>query len=187
MAISNNSTGLRPGVCTSTTRPTAPYEGQMIYETDTDLVYLWNGTAWVETVSALTKAPRGVVALSTVTSNTAVGTTEATRTSVTWTAVASRYYKITWYEGTAVNGVNASVNNMYLRTTTTAGTIIGNTTYYYGASSVQNEHICSVVTTFTAGSQTVFARVLSNAATNTTYTASATQPAFMLVEDIGAV
>ena len=46
MAISNNSTGLRPGVCTSTTRPTAPYEGQMIYETDTDMVAIWNGTAW---------------------------------------------------------------------------------------------------------------------------------------------
>lgn len=46
MAISNNSTGLRPGVCTSTTRPTAPYEGQMIYETDTDMVAIWNGSAW---------------------------------------------------------------------------------------------------------------------------------------------
>ena len=47
MAISNNSTGLRPGVCTSTTRPTAPYEGQMIYETDTDKTLFWNGSAWV--------------------------------------------------------------------------------------------------------------------------------------------
>lgn len=46
MAISNNSTGLRPGVCTSTTRPTSPYEGQMIYETDTDMVAIWNGSAW---------------------------------------------------------------------------------------------------------------------------------------------
>jgi hypothetical protein len=47
MAISNNSTGLRPGVCTSTTRPTAPYEGQMIYETDTDITRFWNGSRWV--------------------------------------------------------------------------------------------------------------------------------------------
>ena len=46
MAISNNSTGLRPGVCLSTTRPTVPYEGQMIYETDTDKVLVWNGSAW---------------------------------------------------------------------------------------------------------------------------------------------
>ena len=46
MAISNNSTGLRPGVCTSTTRPTAPYEGHMIFETDTDMLAIWNGTSW---------------------------------------------------------------------------------------------------------------------------------------------
>lgn len=34
------------GVCTSSTRPASPYEGQMIYETDTDMVALWNGSAW---------------------------------------------------------------------------------------------------------------------------------------------
>lgn len=47
MAISSNTTGLRPGVCTSTTRPTSPYEGQSIYQTDTDTVLFWDGTAWV--------------------------------------------------------------------------------------------------------------------------------------------
>jgi hypothetical protein len=35
--------------CTSTTRPTSPlYEGLTIYETDTDKVYTYNGSAWVE-------------------------------------------------------------------------------------------------------------------------------------------
>ena len=37
----------KPGVCTSSTRPATPYEGQMIYETDTDLMLLYNGSAWV--------------------------------------------------------------------------------------------------------------------------------------------
>lgn len=46
MAISNISSGIRSGVCTSTTRPSAPYEGQMIYETDTDRVLVYNGSAW---------------------------------------------------------------------------------------------------------------------------------------------
>ena len=36
--------GLR--VCTSSTRPATPFTGQMIYETDTDFVMLWNGTSW---------------------------------------------------------------------------------------------------------------------------------------------
>jgi hypothetical protein len=47
MAINSLSTGFRPGVCTSSTRPTAPYEGQMIFETDTDRMYIWNGSTWV--------------------------------------------------------------------------------------------------------------------------------------------
>jgi len=37
---------IQPGVCTSTTRPASPYEGQAIYETDTDKMYIWNGSAW---------------------------------------------------------------------------------------------------------------------------------------------
>jgi len=36
----------KPGVCTSSTRPASPYEGQMIYETDTDKVLVYNGSAW---------------------------------------------------------------------------------------------------------------------------------------------
>ena len=47
MPISNLSSGSRPGVCTSTTRPTAPFEGQMIYETDTNRVLVWDNAAWV--------------------------------------------------------------------------------------------------------------------------------------------
>lgn len=37
---------LKPGVCTSTSRPAAPYEGQTIYETDTDLMKTWDGSTW---------------------------------------------------------------------------------------------------------------------------------------------
>jgi hypothetical protein len=47
MAISNLTSGLRSGVCTSATRPTAPYEGQMIFETDTHRVLVWDNAAWV--------------------------------------------------------------------------------------------------------------------------------------------
>jgi len=50
MGISNTippSRLIQPGVCTSSTRPTTPFEGQAIFETDTDRMYIWNGTAWV--------------------------------------------------------------------------------------------------------------------------------------------
>ena len=46
MAINSLSTGWRPGVCTSSTRPTAPYEGQIIYETDTGQMSVWSGSVW---------------------------------------------------------------------------------------------------------------------------------------------
>ncbi len=47
MAISSSSRGLRPGVCTSTTRPENPYDGMIIYETDTDKVAVYDVNAWV--------------------------------------------------------------------------------------------------------------------------------------------
>ena len=46
MTISATNQGLRPGVCTSTSRPTVPFDGMVIYETDTDLVLAWNGSSW---------------------------------------------------------------------------------------------------------------------------------------------
>jgi len=49
MALSNalpNSI-LKPGVCTSTTRPSNPYEGQFIYETDTNALLVYDGSSWV--------------------------------------------------------------------------------------------------------------------------------------------
>lgn len=42
----------KPGVCTSSTRPASPYNGQLIYETDTRKVYIHNGTSWVEQPTA---------------------------------------------------------------------------------------------------------------------------------------
>ena len=40
---------LKPGVCTSSTRPASPFEGQTIYETDTDKTLVWDGTTWIVT------------------------------------------------------------------------------------------------------------------------------------------
>ena len=52
MAISSSSRGLRPGVCTSTTRPANPYDGMVIYETDTDKVAVYDVNAWVYKTNA---------------------------------------------------------------------------------------------------------------------------------------
>jgi len=46
----------RAGVCTSTTRPASPYEGQYIYETDTDKTLFWDGSSWREIIVNMTGA-----------------------------------------------------------------------------------------------------------------------------------
>lgn len=56
----------RPGVCTSSTRPASPYEGQVIYETDTDKTLVWNGSAWVF-LSTSTANPVGLEHITTST------------------------------------------------------------------------------------------------------------------------
>ncbi len=188
MAISNLSTGLRPGVCTSTTRPTAPYEGQVIYETDTDLVLIHNGTAFVEINSALTKAPRGIIALASATTNATCTTETVMITSSSFTAVANRYYRITYVEPETIS----STANTYLQArirkgTTISGTQIGgsisiNTTYPSQFSSIT----CIAVTTLSAGSQQIVATA-NNGSGTATLGRTATAPAFILIEDIGAV
>jgi hypothetical protein len=76
MAISNVSSGLRPGVCTSTTRPQAPFEGQLIYETDTNRVLVWDNAAWV--MIADTNQPPGLQLVKTQTIGTAVSSVTVT-------------------------------------------------------------------------------------------------------------
>lgn len=39
--------GLTQGVCTSSTRPANPYEGQLIYETDTNRTLVYDNSAWL--------------------------------------------------------------------------------------------------------------------------------------------
>jgi hypothetical protein len=46
-SVIGSSSIMQPGVCTSTTRPASPYDGQVIYETDTDRTLVYNGTGWV--------------------------------------------------------------------------------------------------------------------------------------------
>lgn len=80
MALSNylpNSRISQAGVCTSSTRPASPYEGQVIYETDTDRVLVWNGTAWVDVSTGKTGKP-GLVLVKEQTIGTTVSSVEVT-------------------------------------------------------------------------------------------------------------
>lgn len=106
---------IRPGVCTSTTRPTVPYEGQLIYETDTDRVASWDGSAWVYTHSS------GLVLVKSQTIGSAVSSVEVTD------VFSSTYdnYKIQ-----AVGGTSSANANLLLQLGATT------TGYYAGYSRV---------------------------------------------------
>jgi hypothetical protein len=41
------SSAIKPGVVTSSTRPSAPYVGQLIFETDTNRLAVYNGSIWI--------------------------------------------------------------------------------------------------------------------------------------------
>lgn len=49
---------VRPGVCTSSTRPASPFDGQVIYETDTNVAAIYDGSSWV-TIADTDFAPLG--------------------------------------------------------------------------------------------------------------------------------
>lgn len=70
MGISNVASNFRPGICTSTTRPTTPFEGQVIYETDTNQTLVYDGAAWVMVHDLDT--PPGMVLVKTQTIGTTV-------------------------------------------------------------------------------------------------------------------
>lgn len=75
---------IKPGVIDNTAaRPASPFEGQMIYQKDTDAVLVWNGSAWVIPNSPA-QNPQGLELISS-TSFTAV-------TSVTVSNVFSALY-----------------------------------------------------------------------------------------------
>ena len=117
MTISNMSSGLRPGVCTYGTRPTSPYEGQMIYETDTDMVALWNGTAW-RYIAATTPTNGTVLQVATTNKSDSFTTTNTTFTDVTGYSVSitpkSSSSKI--YVNAVMNiGATYGTNTTYVR------------------------------------------------------------------------
>ena len=64
MTISATTQGLRMGVATSSSRPTVPFDGQVISETDTDSLQVYKGSAWGQA--------SGLVLISSTTIGTAV-------------------------------------------------------------------------------------------------------------------
>lgn len=85
--------------CTSASRPGSPVEGMCIFETDTDLVRFWNGSAWV-TVLHVGPGKVGTYRVADNGGRTADSgvftTVEAAIDTVTAPLVAGRTYRVRW-------------------------------------------------------------------------------------------
>ena len=210
MSISSKATGLRPGICTSTTRPTSPYTGFIIYETDTGYLRVWDGSAWdylsqkqdgstlftatsgsssgeSSSVNISTKPwnmPWGQIAQVTATSTDNTITTEETQLTLTFTAVAGRRYRITYWEPEVICNTNNTYVLMRIRKDNSTGTL-----YQYGIIGTYNNAAytqghCIYVGDWTAGSLTLVGTLTASAGTATAGRSS-TEIARMWADDIG--
>jgi hypothetical protein len=128
MTISATTQGLRPGVTTSSNRPATPFEGQMIYETDTDLTFIYGGSAWQQVSGGTAVGNSGLVYVKSQTVGSGVSSvTVSNAFSTTYDA-----YQIIWSSGVQ----SADTNTNLVLGSTTAG-YYGNYTYAnYGSTSV---------------------------------------------------
>lgn len=105
---------VRPGVCTSSTRPASPFEGQTIYETDTDLVKSYNGTSWVTigpTTSGVSAVGYAQVLTLQTTSSTSYTDLSTTGPSVTiTTGTTAIVMASSWYFDTNNDGCDGYIS-----------------------------------------------------------------------------
>ena len=138
------------------------------------------------TASQQNRFPRGIVAYAESTANTAGYTAEiVTSGNATFTAVANRYYRITYYEPViAYNSGTVNRVELNIRLTNISGAI--QTTSAVNPTTNRSFGIASVVKTFTAGSVTVVgtSQVASGGGVANNQRAAA-QASYIMVEDLG--
>jgi hypothetical protein len=173
-----SSSQIKPGVCTSITRPASPYEGQVVYETDTDKVLVWNGAAWYPNWNL----PWGMQTYTTATTNDLTITTEELQiTGSSFTAVTGRLYRITYYEPELYG--STSYMQVNIRNTNISGAI--RQLHYVQLNGNNNvpSHLIWIGT-LTAGATNFVATLSSYSGTGAAYRA-ANQVAYLAVEDVG--
>ena len=141
----------------------------------------------VLTATECNQFPRGIVAFASSTTTDATITAEEIQlTSNSFTAVANRYYRITYYEPQVSSPATAGAYATgAIRLTNLAGTKYQQSIAQNGPANAINYTMTTVwVGTLTAGS-TVIVATLTGSTGTFTATRSATAPAQLTVEDIG--
>ena len=144
----------------------------------------------VLTATECNQFPRGVMATASSTANYVLTTSTviATGMTVTFTAVASRNYRITYYEPqiTTPSLLSGSTDTT-IRITNAAGTQLQKSVFQTGAASqIAGSTTNTYVGTLTAGSITIVGCAVTSSTTGAPQlTRGATFPAQLTVEDIG--
>ena len=144
----------------------------------------------VLTAAQQNRFPRGVMARATSQTSytlTTSSTVLVTGMTVTFTAVANRYYKITYYEPQGQTPSVLGNTQTFLKQTSVTGTVLGNNVLTNEtAVSDQDEMIIIKTATFSAGSVTLVGTAsVSSTAGTPLLIRDATREALLLVEDIG--
>ena len=141
----------------------------------------------VLTAAQQNRFPRGVMAYNTATaSDTTVTAEEVQITGSSFTAVASRNYRITYFEPYVASNTANCVFTMRIRQTNLAGAVQNSSTVLNTVGNVffGTSGICQAVSTFSAGTVNIVGTLAASAGTGQAIR-SATGYAMLLVEDIG--
>ena len=137
----------------------------------------------VLTAAQQNRFPRGVMALnSATTTDTTITAEEVQITSSSFTAVAGRNYRITYFEPNIVGGTGYFAFRIR-QGTTTGGTLL-NISYNTAGTGIDRQAMMIYVGTFSAGTVNLVATAQQTAGTGT-LSRGATTVAYLLVEDIG--
>lgn len=141
----------------------------------------------VYTAAQANRFPRGIMAYNAVTTSDATVTAEELMIAgSSFTAVANRYYRITYLEPSMASTVGSAVFTMRIRQTNLAGAIQNEVRVLNPSASVSipTSGICQAVVTLAAGATTMVATLACTAGTGQAQR-SGSIIAFLLVEDIG--
>jgi hypothetical protein len=139
------------------------------------------------TAAQQNRFPRGIVSFAQVTSATGLTTSEAVQiTSPSFTAVANRYYRITYYEPVIqIGAATPSFLSFRIRLTNLAGATLLVTEPEPMASPSDGQIILlQVVTTLTAGATVIVGTAKTGSSTASAYGAADTRRQ-LIIEDIG--
>jgi hypothetical protein len=162
-------------------------EGMFCYLDDSNSLQVYSGSAWVEIANITDKGAKGIVGYAqSTTTFTSPSAAEilALGMSVTFTAEANRYYRITYFEPDIYTGINSQVT-LRIRQTNLTGTQLQRTNAT-GQNHSAVGGTCQLIKTFSAGSITLVATVALTSGTSN-YTRNTDTVAFLVVEDLGPV